>query len=833
MFFVEKSSTNICLQQANDIKTLFVFLYGNFEHMGNIEMNMRVAAIILCAGKGTRMNDDSQNKVCFECAGVPTIKRIVSNMKAAGVESFVIVVGHQSQSVMDCLAGIDEISYAYQKEQLGTGHAALCGLKALEATGYQGNVIIAMGDKIVAPEVIKKLLDKASAGKNVWSVQPVENNFSGGRVVTVNDEPYGVVEFADAAFMSLAGVSPSEYEATLQKIGLNSKKSMQVLRKAQEQRPNGFVFLNGRKFSADDILSSKYANAALYCFDMQSIIDVIAKLGADNAQGEIYITDALEHFARHGSVVLNVIESPDDMLTYSNKRELREIGKRFMRTASEFISDMRDGLFDDYFRSLYCDDIETQKSRYVALLSLFIEKHGDKKVLITRSPGRINIMGRHIDHRGGSINVIAADKDIVLVVSPREDDIVSLTNLDSCYCERNFSIGSSFEDRKYECWLDYLEDDRTKDELQKSRGDWSNYIKGAVLRAQFENDYPLCGMDIVAGGTIPIAAGLSSSSSMVVAVMEAVVALNSMNLKKSDFITLCGEGEWFVGSRGGAGDHAAMKCAKANQVVNIGFKPFVLGESAVLPDEYAIIVANSMIKAKKSEGSKDVFNAKIAAYEFAFMLLKKKFPAYDFRELRDVAKVRPYSDIYRMLKALPEKLGREEVVMLLPEYKNEVERILATHADVGAYDLRGVSLFGISECARSEKCIDLLLNRDYKQLGEMMKISHLGDKLSEPRITDEFLDKLIETNADLSSQFGRYACSTEEIDYLVDLLNNTDGVLGSSLVGAGLGGCVIALVEKAKSEKIISVLESNYYINKGSDCAAYVCSISQSSCALF
>ena len=46
---------------------------------------MNAAAIILCAGKGTRMNDDSKNKVCFDCAGTPTIKRIIDNMKQAGV----------------------------------------------------------------------------------------------------------------------------------------------------------------------------------------------------------------------------------------------------------------------------------------------------------------------------------------------------------------------------------------------------------------------------------------------------------------------------------------------------------------------------------------------------------------------------------------------------------------------------------------------------------------------------------------------------------------------------------------------------------------------------
>ena len=119
--------------------------------------------------------------------------------------------------------------------------------------------------------------------------------------------------------------------------------------------------------------------------------------------------------------------------------------------------------------------------------------------------------------------------------------------------------------------------------------------------------------------------------------MEAVVSLNCLNYTEKEFVELCGEGEWFVGSRGGAGDHAAMKCGKAGRIVHLGFKPFTIGENASFADKYAVLVANSMIKAKKSEGSKDKFNAKVAAYEIAFMIIKREFPEYDLREFRDIA----------------------------------------------------------------------------------------------------------------------------------------------------------------------------------------------------
>lgn len=796
-------------------------------------MTMNAAAIILCAGKGTRMNDDSKNKVCFDCAGVPTIKRIVSNMRTAGVSRFVIVIGHNAYSVMDCLDGEEGIVYAYQKEQKGTGHAAMCGLKALQTVGYSGPVIISMGDKIISTPVISDLLEKAENAKAVWGVQPLEANFNGGRVVTVDEKPYGVVEFADAALMKLADVDEKDYASVLKATKLNSKKAEKVLKLASKNKPCGTVTLCGRTFGADEVLTSKYANAGLYCFDVNEAVKVIESIGSDNAQGEIYLTDALEKFAANNDAEIYEVKSKEDMLTYSTKPELCEISRHFMRTASQFVADIENGRLDDNFRLLYRENNREQKKRYIELLNLFMKKYGDKKVVITRSPGRINLMGRHIDHRGGTINVMATDKDIVFVSSPRNDDMVNITNVSDNFPDKCFSIGETLGEKKYDKWLDYLADERVVKELSENVGCWSNYVKSAVIRAQFDNEMTLCGMDMAASGTIPVAAGLSSSSSIVVAVMEAVVALNCMNIEDNGFINLCGEGEWFVGSRGGAGDHAAMRCGKADRITHLGFKPFEVGESATFSDKYAVIVANSMIKAKKSEGSKNKFNAKVASYEFSLMLIKRFFPDYNFEQFRDIAKVRPYSEIYKMLLAIPETVTRGGIKALLPEYKDRISQIFLTHDDPGIYDLRSVSLYGISECVRAEKCMELLREGKYTELGELMKISHDGDRLTGLKVTDEMLERLESENADISLQYGAYDCSTPEIDYLCDTLNETDGVLGSELVGAGLGGCVIALVEKAKAEGIIDVINEKYYDKYGFDRAANVYTASNGSVVMF
>jgi galactokinase len=154
----------------------------------------------------------------------------------------------------------------------------------------------------------------------------------------------------------------------------------------------------------------------------------------------------------------------------------------------------------------------------------------------------------------------------------------------------------------------------------------------------------------------------------------------------------------------------------------------------------------------------------------------------------------------------------------MPENKDKIEHIFSSHADPGTYDLRGVALFGISECARSKECLEYLERGDYKGLGELMKISHNGDRVSgnfPMKITDEYLIKCSEEEADIALQPGAYGCSIPEIDALCDMLNSTDGVLGSQMLGAGLGGCIAVLVEKNKAESVLQKLKEDYYDKNG------------------
>ena len=750
-----------------------------------------VAAIILCAGKGTRMGAAARNKVCTPCAGVPVVRRILANLRAGGVSRFVVVTGHRAESVMRALDGERGVLFAYQREQLGTGDATRCGLRVLEDVGHVGPVVVTMGDKIVSSRLVHELLAIDATALAVCGVQRREEHPNGGHVVMDGDRALGIVEYAD-------------------------------VRKALAERRD--ITLGGRTFPASDVAATPWVNTALYRFDAAALSAALAQCGHDNAQGEVYLTDTIELFASgrvsipgrvalprdrtHPSVRIYHVADPADLLTFSTKEEFRRLNARFLRPAGALLADY---------------------PAHRAVLEAFIARYGaERPAVLVRAPGRVNLMGRHVEHRGGSVNVLATEAATVFAVAPRADGIVHMTNLDPAYAEESFAVDESSDahaplagEAATRAWLAWLARPEVRAALAASRGDWTNYVKGAVYRLQRASDLPLLGMDVVASGNIPVAAGLSSSSSVVVASMLALAAVNGLDLEPAELVPLCGEAEWFVGSRGGAGDHAAMLCSREGALTRLDFAPFGMGPSMRLPARYAVLVANSLEQAKKSEGSRDRFNACVAAYEFALLLVRRAFPERQLPFFRDLARVRPFAEGYRLLRAIPRTATRDALRALLPESGERLDEIFATHADPGVYDLRGVALFGLGECARAACAMDVLKAGDCARFGELMKISHASEA---PRaVTDAVLDDLAARNVDYADAVGAYGCSTPRIDSLCALLDRTPGVLGSELAGAGLGGCVLALVEADRAKAVLDVLAREFYAPLGASPAAFVC----------
>ena len=365
-------------------------------------------------------------------------------------------------------------------------------------------------------------------------------------------------------------------------------------------------------------------------------------------------------------------------------------------------------------------------------------------------------------------------------------------------------------------------------------------------------------MDMIVSGNVPMAAGLSSSSTLVVGTAEAVVGANRLDLEPDKLVTLCGEGEWFVGTRGGAADHAAVKLGECNKVVKVGFFDFAIEKMVNFPKDYSLIVCDSKIQARKSGNAKDQFNHRVSCYRIGLLLLKKLFPQYaaNLHHLRDFTCEKlniPLDWFYKLLTYLPEYATRSELERMLPEF--DLQQFWSNHnppAD-GLYPIRGVVLYGLAECARSARFVDCLEN-NILEAGEMMNISHNGDRVKQFDCNGNLLgDYLFDvSNAALENlinniqsgdpakiaastlwrQPGSYRCSLPEIDLMVDLATGVQGVAGAQLAGAGLGGCMMVLIRNEAIADLTGLLSEKYYIPRGLEADLLHCRPIAGACAI-
>lgn len=303
-----------------------------------------IVALLLCAGKGSRMKDDSTNKVCMPVNGIPAVKRSILNMKKAGIDRFVCVVGHRAEKVMEALADIEGISYAYQAEQKGTGDAALKGLLAMQKLGYKGAAFIAMGDKIIASSVISQLIKEYNSKdiKAVFAVQKKPFNPGGGRIAQRGGKVCGIFELTDSYSLILGGLKEKNEKAfnnKLDELGVNEKKRERILSYALSRGdalPDR-VTLCAESFTGEEIESMPYVNTATYILDTEAALNEILKLGSDNAQGEIYLTDAVNAITQKSGASIIPIENKEEMLTFATQEELKEVSDYFMAKETEIL----------------------------------------------------------------------------------------------------------------------------------------------------------------------------------------------------------------------------------------------------------------------------------------------------------------------------------------------------------------------------------------------------------------------------------------------------------------------------------------------------------------
>ena len=161
-------------------------------------MNNKNIAIILAAGKGSRMNS-STPKPLHEVAGRPIIEHILQNIKSAGIEEVIVVINKDHFDFFKYLSNSDSnIKFKFQENQLGTGDAVKSGLVDYNLSNVD-NVLVVFGDTPLLREVTLKSLLKSN-DKNSLSVLGFDTDSPGryGRLVVNDKSLVKIVEALDA-----------------------------------------------------------------------------------------------------------------------------------------------------------------------------------------------------------------------------------------------------------------------------------------------------------------------------------------------------------------------------------------------------------------------------------------------------------------------------------------------------------------------------------------------------------------------------------------------------------------------------------------------------------
>ena len=156
-------------------------------------------AIVLAAGKGTRMQSDLP-KVLFEVCGRPMVSYVIDTLRSAGVERIIVVVGYKADLVRDTLSGYSDLVFVEQTEQLGTGHAVMVCRDNL--VGREGSVVVVAGDSpLLQRQSVASLIAEAEDGgaAAVLGTLHKDNPAGLGRIVRdASGDFEGIVEERDA-----------------------------------------------------------------------------------------------------------------------------------------------------------------------------------------------------------------------------------------------------------------------------------------------------------------------------------------------------------------------------------------------------------------------------------------------------------------------------------------------------------------------------------------------------------------------------------------------------------------------------------------------------------
>ncbi len=376
------------------------------------------------------------------------------------------------------------------------------------------------------------------------------------------------------------------------------------------------------------------------------------------------------------------------------------------------------------------------QSRFAAA---FVERFGGAPTAMARAPGRVNLIGEHTDYNGLPVLPMALTRGIAIVCRPRDDGRVVLENTEARFPPVQFELGATIP--------------------PEPAGAWGNYPRAAA-QALWGAVGPLRGLEGLIESTLPVSAGLSSSSAMVVATALALLDRNGARVEARSLMDLLARGERYVGLQGGGMDQAVSLGGRPGHAVRIDFQPGLVLTPVPLPADWRVVVAQSLVKAAKAAGARDAYNTRV-------------------RECREAL----------------ERFSRKHLTGNPPaNYAELAERMAPGRAlDLAALALDDVLLrrfrHVVSEGVRVDLAVSAMGSGHLAGMGRLLQASHRS-------LRDD------------------YEVSSAELDELCRLAESA-GAAGARLTGAGFGGCIVALAAPDRTDAVLEALRGGYYRPRG------------------
>jgi len=368
-------------------------------------------------------------------------------------------------------------------------------------------------------------------------------------------------------------------------------------------------------------------------------------------------------------------------------------------------------------------------------------------------PGRIEVLGKHTDYAGGRSLLAAPERGFCIVATGRGDQLVRMTSVES-QATATFPLDPT---------------------LAPTVGNWTNYPMTAARRLAKNFAGNLHGADIAFMSDLPIAAGMSSSSALLVATFLTLAAVNRLDESETYRQTIhrpeelaaylgCVEngqsygelsGDRGVGTFGGSEDHVAMLCAEAGALKQYSYCPVRHERTIRLPADCVFAVASSGVVAEKTGDALEKYN-RLSRLANSITMLWRDETAGDQQHLA-------------------------AILASAPDAADRLRGVLKTHrsSEFPAEDLRDRFEQFLAESEQIVPSVPGTL--DNVSLGEFGQLVDRSQALT----TDLLKNQVPETI--------HLARSARDL-----------GAIAASAFGAGFGGSVWALVRKSEAEEFCS-----------------------------